>query len=1220
MECELDDASASASTSRYLAAAAHVVQPQSKEQFLSWISIVICIVMFLFFRSIAGPFLTGENRKAVSSFYFNLMALVYLWLVSSSALTILPHFFGSGESNAAAAIISAAAVFFPMLFASIAATMAGRLIVRMIYYATTTTRMVEKAGIEAWKSTSSLAYQQHSQQQRQQVNSGNNASEKPEGSPTVAFRDSIHSKLPQLNLVAFQRPFRKLVKGSAFVSGALCFLYAHCWSSNLSAFKVDRADGAGAICRAVFSPLAFGGLSTVRGAEEMTIWYVWATCIVAIVISYAQDEFAGKHCINGDDGPADESPLDQNITERANGTASNESPLGSARSNAMRKTFPFIGSSSEGPQDVLPMVPWYSVVLIYSVFDLLVAFKVFLGRYDARTMQPALQSAARSYVSDKGGEEERGTEQRHEDKIGKLKRSYAGSVFDMSSAESHWFDFVADVGDGFDSSYQVARMLAQPSLTCNVIQDEKLRVRQLPRGEFLVIGGDLAYPDPTEEAYETRFFRPFQDAMQPPPSFRPRAISTKKPALPVEGWRSCFHSSGKESDRMRTSTDLKQYKGPCAFAIPGNHDWYDGLVTYSRFIIGRDWLGGWLMPQERSYFALKLQKGWWLLAADLGLSADVDLEQFKFFADVASSMDESDAVIIVTHEPHWVLDSEYNADQLAEENLRELMDTHLKGKVRLRLAGDLHHYTRHSPVFSSSPPLPKTSIRSISLTDRGHCYDATRSVATNDPELIVSGGGGAFLHGTHTFRKYVNVGESQQKYKRVCCYPDEKTSTRLGWINMLHFRFRNWRLDIIWAIAAFGISSSLFPLCGIYKNYLEHAHDQGPFTLLFWLVRTLWALFCQIFRTGRVSLFFTLAVSWALFALTDTKPKPKVRLLLGLGHAAAHVIVSLSCLVLIQCLVEWIVADGIVTVASQSSKTSAVAVDHIHGQGTKDLASCLYDEFNEHWSQVLANFTGNLTQSDSNSTMNIASALPDGEDFSQMSAVERMHSYAFEAGKDVLAWLLNMSLLSSTLYFFDLPGLIATKHYGMCEILCAGDGVECMISSDPTKFLLVDRMTLTVYLLGTFLYFAIMAVPTAGNVFGTWLALMLNVFKTQYNEGFSSLRIPHWKNFCKIHIDDNGDLEVYALGLHRVPRRWVRDADWRGERNNLDGTPSWSVDKPSKWVPLHKSKKFTPQVVDYIRIPKRSIGRNTTIGVSTPSRSRDRSRKMDTKNRRGTSF
>ena len=626
MECEPDEASqSSASTSGYLlAAAAQAVQPQSKEQFLSWVSIVICIIMFLLFRSIAGPFLTGETRKAVSSFYFNLMAIVYIWLVSASSLTILPHFFGSGETNAAA-IISAAAAFFPMLFASIAATVIGRLCVRMIYYASMTTRMVEEAGVEAWKSKRSAnGTHQQNQQQSHQRGSKISVSGQSEGSPTETFRHSIHAKLPKLKLVAFQRPFRKLVKVSAFISGTLCILYAHCWSPAMSAFKVEKADGAGAVCRAVFSPLAFGGLNTVRGADEMTIWFVWATCIVAIIISYAQDEFAGRHCITEDNGPADESFVDHAVCEKTGDTSIQESAQVLPRSKTVREKFPFILSNADGPQDVLPMVPWYSVVLIYSVFDLLVAFKVFLGRYDARTMQPALQSRAQFGMSDteEKGRGRHGKDQRQVSNIDRLKRSYAGSVFDMSSAVSQWFDWCADVGDGFDSSYQVARMLAQPSLCVN--QDGELR--QLPRGNFLVIGGDLAYPDPTEEAYEKRFFRTFQDAMQPPPSFRRRAISTRKPALPVQGWKNCVIKSCGEVN-SQAAADLKNYKGPCAFAIPGNHDWYDGLVTYSRFILGRDWLGGWIMPQERSYFALKLRKGWWLLAADLGLSADVDLEQ-----------------------------------------------------------------------------------------------------------------------------------------------------------------------------------------------------------------------------------------------------------------------------------------------------------------------------------------------------------------------------------------------------------------------------------------------------------------------------------------------------------------------------------------------------------------------------------------------------------------
>ncbi len=50
--------------------------------------------------------------------------------------------------------------------------------------------------------------------------------------------------------------------------------------------------------------------------------------------------------------------------------------------------------------------------------------------------------------------------------------------------------------------------------------------------------------------------------------------------------------------RASASADLlQQYDGPTAFAIPGNHDWIDGLETYTRHIQHKGWLGGWLLPQ-----------------------------------------------------------------------------------------------------------------------------------------------------------------------------------------------------------------------------------------------------------------------------------------------------------------------------------------------------------------------------------------------------------------------------------------------------------------------------------------------------------------------------------------------------------------------------------------------------------------------------------------------
>ena len=80
---------------------------------------------------------------------------------------------------------------------------------------------------------------------------------------------------------------------------------------------------------------------------------------------------------------------------------------------------------------------------------------------------------------------------------------------------------------------------------------------------------------------------------------------------------------------------LAAYDGPTAFAIPGNHDWIDGLETFQRYIQHRGWLGGWLLPQEKSYFALRLPHGWWLFGLDLALVDDIDMCQCQYFARIA---------------------------------------------------------------------------------------------------------------------------------------------------------------------------------------------------------------------------------------------------------------------------------------------------------------------------------------------------------------------------------------------------------------------------------------------------------------------------------------------------------------------------------------------------------------------------------------------------------
>ena len=58
----------------------------------------------------------------------------------------------------------------------------------------------------------------------------------------------------------------------------------------------------------------------------------------------------------------------------------------------------------------------------------------------------------------------------------------------LANKDNFWFDFMADTGDGGNSSYAVAKLLAQPTLQVSVDGE----TRPLPRGNVLIIGGDLA--------------------------------------------------------------------------------------------------------------------------------------------------------------------------------------------------------------------------------------------------------------------------------------------------------------------------------------------------------------------------------------------------------------------------------------------------------------------------------------------------------------------------------------------------------------------------------------------------------------------------------------------------------------------------------------------------------------------------------------------------------
>jgi hypothetical protein len=305
----------------------------------------------------------------------------------------------------------------------------------------------------------------------------------------------------------------------------------------------------------------------------------------------------------------------------------------------------------------LPMFPWYSGTsadLIKTFFDLMVSVKVFLGRFDQRTMQAVTATTT-------GG---CGSAAAAASGLPIAPHDGDGFTYEhLAEQEEAWIDFIADTGDGGDSTYSVARCIAATKITVE-IPKEMLEAsgapcippssidhqqnssyiaptstsisRTLPRATCLVHGGDLAYPNPSDETYEQRLFSVYEDALPPPAHIHPGNLVINKPDLPPEYWEAadraclstCPHSkinnsidgiglssglgsglggigSGEESQKgvpchtCRKAAVLNVYDGPSAFLIPGNHDHYDGLETFTRHIIHKGWLGGWLLPQEK---------------------------------------------------------------------------------------------------------------------------------------------------------------------------------------------------------------------------------------------------------------------------------------------------------------------------------------------------------------------------------------------------------------------------------------------------------------------------------------------------------------------------------------------------------------------------------------------------------------------------------------------
>ncbi|MEU3460543.1 metallophosphoesterase [Streptomyces sp. NPDC006733] len=282
-------------------------------------------------------------------------------------------------------------------------------------------------------------------------------------------------------------------------------------------------------------------------------------------------------------------------------------------------------------------------------------------------------------------------------------------VIARDDPDTYSFMLIADTGEGDAPQYAVV-----PGL-----------LKAAEGSRFAVLSSDVIYPVGSVNDYGPKFFRPYRD-----------------------------------------------YDAPI-YAIPGNHDWYDGLTGFMRVfcealavppaarpgLLSAAWWRSllWKSPEvadeqrlreARSLRSAPAQQSaqpgpYWaidsgplrIIGIDTGLLGGIDKEQGEWLRRVSQGPRPK---ILVTGSPIYV-DDKYHPCAIegggtVDEIVRDA-DCHYVAAI----GGDIHNY-QHFPVD----------------------VDGRRI------EYVVSGGGGAFMHATHIIPRVRVAGVSEQDFR---CYP-----------------------------------------------------------------------------------------------------------------------------------------------------------------------------------------------------------------------------------------------------------------------------------------------------------------------------------------------------------------------------------------------------------------------------------------------------------------
>jgi Calcineurin-like phosphoesterase len=289
-------------------------------------------------------------------------------------------------------------------------------------------------------------------------------------------------------------------------------------------------------------------------------------------------------------------------------------------------------------------------------------------------------------------------------------------VISRSAGDTVSMLVIGDTGEGDNSQYAVASPL----------------VDMAKNADFTVICSDVIYPTGDLDDYGRKFHHPYRNL-----------------ELPI-------------------------------YAVPGNHDWYDGLHGFMHYFCELDDAG--YLPQFGRGLAARLAGPLWrrspqpnpatpgavaderrppdppqpapyfaidagpvrFVGIDTGITGDIDEDQYHWLQRVSLDAPERPKILL-TGKPIYV-DGEHHPGRVTGRT--ETVDgvvTDPRANYVMAIGGDIHNYQRY--------PVPVAGGRTI--------------------QYVVSGGGGAYMHATHRIPS-VNVNGVDESTFR--CYPLRRDS------------------------------------------------------------------------------------------------------------------------------------------------------------------------------------------------------------------------------------------------------------------------------------------------------------------------------------------------------------------------------------------------------------------------------------------------------------